>query len=83
MFLNKILKLLGKDEKKSINAKDSAKDRLTLILAHERTSNIQFIDDLKRDIMEVMKKYNKENSDVSFKTSKNSDISALEIEIKI
>ena len=82
MFYKKILKLLGKEEQPA-SAKNMAKDRLTLILAHERTSNIEFIEDLKRDIMEVMKKYNKENTDVSFKTSKNNDISALEIEIKI
>jgi len=79
-MLHNILNLFKKEKS---NSKDSAKNRLTLILAHERTSNIEFIDDLKRDIMEVIQKYNKEPQDVVFKTSENRDISALEIEIKI
>jgi len=79
-MLNNILNLFKREKS---NSKEQAKNRLTLILAHERTSNIEFIDDLKRDIMEVIQKYNKEPEDVVFKTSENRDISALEIEIKI
>jgi cell division topological specificity factor len=79
-MLNNILNLFKKEKS---NSKESAKNRLTLILAHERTSNIPFIDDLKRDIMEVIQKYNKEPEDVVFKTSENRDMSALEIEIKM
>jgi len=80
MNIKKLLNLFAKEEDTS---KAKAKDRLTLILAHERTSNIEFIDDLKKDIMEVVQKYIKEPKDVKFKTSENRDISALEVEIKI
>jgi len=80
MNLKKFLTLFSKEEETS---KDKAKDRLTLILAHERTSNIEFMDDLKRDIMEVVQKYIKEPKDVKFKTSDNQNISALEVEILI
>jgi len=59
-----------------------AKKRLTLILAHERTANIEYIDDLKRDIMEVIKKYTTP-SDVSFKTQSHADIDSIEIDIKL
>lgn len=60
----------------------TAKERLTLTLAHERTSNIEFIDELKKDILEVIKKHT-QPSNVSFKTNSNKDINALEIEIKL
>ena len=59
-----------------------AKERLTLTLAHERTSNIVFIDELKKDILAVIEKHTKP-SDVSFKTNSNNDINSLEIEIKL
>lgn len=78
--MNLLKKIFGGEDKKS---KSTAKERLSIVLAHERTVNIEFIDDLKADIMEVVKKYIKEPSDISFRTSENRDISALEVEIKM
>jgi len=84
-MIKKLLQLFNKQDENEVenSSKNTAKDRLTLILAHERTSNIEFIEELKSDILDVIKKYKKEAEDVSFKTSNDRDISALEIEIKI
>ncbi len=61
----------------------AAKDRLTVMLAHERAEcAVPYIDDLKRDILEVLRKYTK-NGEVNIKTEKNQNIDMLEIEIQL
>ncbi|MDE5603305.1 MAG: cell division topological specificity factor MinE [Helicobacter sp.] len=57
-----------------------AKDRLTLILAHERTVNIPYIDAMKQEILEVIKKYTKAQK-IDIKTDTNQNFTTLEVEI--
>jgi len=59
----------------------SAKDRLKIMLAHERAENsFPFMDDLRKDLMEVIKKYTAVE-DIKITTEKNQDIDLLEVEI--
>ena len=57
-----------------------AKDRLTLILAHERVVNIPYIDAMKQVILEVIKKYTKAQK-IDIKTDSNQNFTTLEVEI--
>lgn len=57
-----------------------AKDRLTLILAHERIVNIPYIDAMKQEILEVIKKYTKAQK-IDIKTDSNQNFTTLEVEI--
>ncbi|AWI34364.1 cell division topological specificity factor MinE [Helicobacter apodemus] len=57
-----------------------AKDRLTLILAHERVVNIPYIDAMKQEILEVIKKYTKAQK-IDIKTDSNQNFTTLEVEI--
>lgn len=74
-----IEKLFGKKQ----NSAQKAKDRLKVMLAHERADNSHpFIDDMRRDIIEVIKKYTSVK-DVSIKTEQNQNIDLLEVEITL
>ncbi|RAX55338.1 cell division topological specificity factor MinE [Helicobacter sp. 16-1353] len=64
------------------NSAKSAKDRLTLVLAHERSANIPYIDEMKNEIIAVIRKYTKSDK-INFKTDGNQDINMLEIEITL
>lgn len=69
--------------KKKPDSASVAKDRLKLMLAHERADcAVPYLDDLKRDLLEVIKKYTKAG-DVNIKTEKNQNIDMLEIEIQL
>ncbi len=60
-----------------------AKDRLTLMLAHERADcAIPYMDDLKKDLLEVIQKYTK-TGNVNIKTEQNQNVDMLEIEIQL
>ena len=60
-----------------------AKDRLTIMLAHERADcAVPYLNDLKRDLMEVIKKYS-QVKDINIKTESNQNIDMLEIEIQL
>jgi cell division topological specificity factor len=60
-----------------------ARDRLKLVLATERTTNnFPFMEDLRRDMIGVMKKY-LDVQDVSIKTEQDKDINLLEVEVSI
>jgi len=60
-----------------------AKDRLTIMLAHEREDcAVPYLNDLKRDLMEVIKKYS-QVKDINIKTESNQNIDMLEIEIQL
>ncbi len=60
-----------------------AKDRLTVMLACERAEcAVPYLDDLKRDLLEVIKKYTK-TGDINIKSEKNQNIDMLEIEIQL
>ena len=60
---------------------ETAKDRLKIVLAHERmSSDYPFMDDLKEEILQVIKKYIKVK-DINIKTEKNQSIDMLEVEV--
>ncbi|MCH9813145.1 MAG: cell division topological specificity factor MinE [Epsilonproteobacteria bacterium] len=60
-----------------------AKDRLKVMLAHERAEcAVPYLDDLKRDLLAVIQKYTK-TGDVNIKSEKNQNVDMLEIEIQL
>jgi cell division topological specificity factor len=73
-------RIFGKKKDESANI---AKDRLTLMLAHERADcAVPYLDDLKNELLAVVKKYTK-TGDVSIKTEQNQNVDMLEIEIQL
>lgn len=69
--------LFGKKE----TSASVARDRLKLVLAHERASNaLPYMDEMKAEIMEVIKKYTKVK-DVHISSQSNQNIDVLEMEI--
>ncbi|MBD3796092.1 MAG: cell division topological specificity factor MinE [Epsilonproteobacteria bacterium] len=75
-------KWFGKKEESSAN---KARERLKLVLAHERTNtHFPFMDDLRRDMIEVIQKYLKVE-DISIKTdrSRELNIDMLEVEVSV
>ncbi|MEF3192269.1 MAG: cell division topological specificity factor MinE [Campylobacterales bacterium] len=72
-------KIFG-SEKKSAS---TARDRLTMVLAHERASvAIENIDAMKAELMQVIRKY-VPVKDIKIKSEKNQNIDILEFEIFI
>jgi len=58
-----------------------ARDRLKLVLAHERASNaLPYMEDMKAEIMEVIKKYT-QVKDIHISSQNNQNIDVLEMEI--
>lgn len=73
-------RIFGQKEPRSAN---QAKDRLKLMLAHERADcAVPYLDDLRRDLLEVIQKYTKV-SDINIKTEANQNIDMLEVEIML
>lgn len=72
-FLDNIFK-----NKKS--SAQEAKDRLTLILAHERAINVPYMDAMKQEILQVIKKYTNAQK-IDIKTDSNQNFNTLEVEI--
>ena len=73
-------RIFGAKKDESANV---AKDRLKLMLAHERADcAVPYLDDLKNDLLAVVKKYT-QTGDVSIKTEQNQNIDMLEIEIQL
>ena len=69
--------LFGKKE----SSASVARDRLKVVLAHERASNaLPYMDDMKADIMKVIQKYTKVK-DVHFTSQNNQNVDVLEMEI--
>lgn len=70
-------KLFGKRK----SSASVAKDRLTIMLAHERVNcKVPYLNDLRNDIIEVIKKYTSVE-DVKISSQNNQNIEMLEIEI--
>jgi cell division topological specificity factor len=70
---------------KEESSAEKAKERLRLVLAHERTStSFPFMDDLRRDMIEVIQKYMKVE-DINIKTDQSRDINMdlLEVEVSV
>ena len=59
---------------------DEAKNRLLVALAHDRTSNIPYIEEMKNEILAVIRKYTQTNK-IDIKTDSNKNVNMLEIEI--
>ena len=58
-----------------------AKDRLTIMLAHERVDcKLPYLDDLRADLIEVIKKYTSVD-DVKITSQNNQNVDMLEVEI--
>ena len=64
---------------KTSSAQES-KNRLTSILAHERTINVPYMEAMKKEILEVIKKYTKAQK-IDIKTDSNQNFNTLEVEI--
>lgn len=81
-LFEKFEKWLGKKEDSSANR---AKERLKLVLAHERThANFPFMDDLRRDMVEVIQKYLKvEDINIKTEQSRELNIDMLEVEVSV
>lgn len=75
-FLDKIL---GRESSAEI-----AKNRLSIVLAHERSTNLPYLDKMRTEIVEIIKKYTGagENS-INFKADSNQNMNMLEIEITL
>ncbi len=58
----------------------TAKNRLSLMLATERSVRLPYMEEMQREILEVVKKYTK-SSKVNIRTDSNQNINALEIEV--
>ena len=72
-------KLFGRE-----NSAQMAKNRLTLVLAHERSTNLPYINEMRTEIVEVIKKYTGAGADnINFKTDSNQNMNMLEIEISL
>ena len=71
--------LFGKKE----TTASKAKDRLKVVLSHERAGcKLPYIDDLREDIIKVIKKYIKVD-DVKINATSNQNIDTLEVEITL
>ena len=58
-----------------------AKDRLTIMLSHERAScKLPYLDDLRNDLIAVIRKYTKVE-DVKITSTHNQNIELLEVEV--
>jgi cell division topological specificity factor len=68
------------------NSADTAKERLQILLSHERTdrSSPEYLPMLQRDILEVIKRYMKVGGDsVDIKLERGEELSTLEINIEL
>jgi cell division topological specificity factor len=75
------MSLLEKIFGKKKSSASIAKDRLTIMLAHERVDcKLPYLDDLRNDLVEVIKKYVPVN-DVKITSHNNQSIDMLEVEI--
>lgn len=72
-------KLLGRE-----NSAQMAKNRLSIVLAHERSTNLPYINEMRTEIVEIIKKYTGAGANnINFKTDSNQNMNMLEIEITL
>lgn len=75
-FLDKIL---GRESSANI-----AKNRLMFVLAHERSTNLPYIEEMRNEIVKVIKKYTgADETNINIKTDSNQNMNMLEIEINL
>jgi cell division topological specificity factor len=68
------------------NSADAAKERLQILLSHERTdrSSPEFLPMLQRDILEVIERYMRVGGDsVDIKLERGDELSTLEINVEL
>jgi len=67
------------------NSAKKAKERLQIVVAHERTdANTTFISDLKQDLIKVISKYMQVNNEqVKVSLQKNDSCSVLELNVQL
>jgi len=66
---------------KKTSSANVARDRLKLVLAHERASNtLPYMEEMKAELMEVIKKYT-QVKDIHISSQNNQNIDVLEMEI--
>jgi len=66
---------------KKKNTADVAKNRLMIMLSHERAScKLPYLDDLRNDLIAVIKKYTKVD-DVKITSHNNQNLEFLEVEV--
>ncbi len=72
-------------KKSKKNSAQKAKERLQIILAHERVSNkAPFLDDLRKDLIKVVAKYvDIDPKEIDVSLQKDNSIEVLEINIPI
>ncbi len=72
-------------KKKKKKSAQEAKERLQIILAHERVANkAPFLDDMRKDIIEVIKKYvDIDPKSINVVLQKDESVEVLEINIPI
>jgi len=69
--------LFGKKE----SSASVARDRLKLVLAHERAANsLPYMEEMKQELMDVIKKYT-QVKDIQISSQSNQNIDILEMEI--
>jgi len=71
---------------RAANSADTAKERLQILLSHERVdrSGPDYLPMLQRDILEVVKRYMKVGGDsVDIKLERGDDLSTLEINVEL
>lgn len=91
MKLNKLLRFLKKDTSLGKNSACIAKERLQIVISHQRNNrvdpkinNLEFIDKLKDDILLIIKRYIKiQNNDINIDMNSQDGKSILELNIKI
>ncbi len=72
-------KLLGRE-----NTAKMASNRLSIVLAHERSANLPYLNDMRNEIVAVIKKYTGAGeNNINFKTDSNQNMNMLEIEITL
>ncbi len=70
--------------KKGGDSASKARDRLTLMLATERAAcSTPYMDEMKTEILDVVKKYVSDGGNVKIKTEQNQNIDILELEIDL
>mgnify|MGYP004511895765 CR=1 FL=1 len=72
-------KMFGKEDSAQI-----AKNRLSVVVAHERSLNLPYINEMRDEITKVVQKYTRVGeSNINFKTDSNQNMNMLEIEITL
>ncbi|WP_104685057.1 cell division topological specificity factor MinE [Helicobacter bizzozeronii] len=62
------------------NSANVAKDRLTLVLAYERSMRLPYIEEMKKEILAVVQKYTHSTS-INVRTNSSHNTNTLEVEI--